>query len=156
MKEQLIEFETAKLAKEKGFDIKTKNSFANKKAISYNQYARDDIREEGEFHVVNKPEESGVDGTYLHNKFVSERFYQPTQSLLQKWLREEHDMHIEIELVDNSRTYQWEYVIITSKDRDYNDEECFDSAKRLFNNEDFETYEEALEKGLQEALKLIK
>ncbi len=123
MSDTLVSFETAKLAKEKGFpDIL---------GLTYSQ----DGRLEGH-RSINYPA--------------------PTQSLLQKWLREKHDTHIEISLVDNSRTYHWEYTVVTSNDRDFNDEYCFDSAKNHYNNEEFKTFEEALEKGLQEALKLIK
>ena len=61
----------------------------------------------------------------------------------------------DVNIYDNSRTYHFEYRVITSKDRDYNDLDMMDSAKRHYNNEKYNTYEEALEKGLTEALKLI-
>lgn len=75
----------------------------------------------------------------------------PTQSLLQKWLREIHNLHICIELESNA----WHYII----------KECYQTYDKrkesdIINDEwymiDFDTYEDALETALQEALKLIK
>ena len=71
MEEQLISFETAKLAKEKGFT-----------------YAYEFYDKEG--NIVD----FGIVGgwTDCHD----ENYAAPTQSLLQKWLREKHDIHFEI------------------------------------------------------------
>ena len=67
----------------------------------------------------------------------------PTQSLLQKWLREEHNIHIEI-----SREY------IKGKIIGY---DCIiDYEEGIIDLETKSIYEEALEQGLLEALKLIK
>ena len=65
----------------------------------------------------------------------------PTQSLLQKWLREEHNIHITITSISQE---SWQYHITKP-------------GQRLGDNyeEDFYTYEEALESGLHQALKLI-
>jgi hypothetical protein len=65
----------------------------------------------------------------------------PTQSILQKWLRNNHNIHIEISRGGHPTTY---HVFI--KDYIYSDK----NEKKEFN-----TYELALEEGLQEALKLI-
>lgn len=70
----------------------------------------------------------------------------PTQSLLQKWLREKHKIHISIYPIKN----YWQM-----------DLRCCDLEKLCHisfvdcNNE-FKTYEEALEQGLKETLTLIK
>jgi hypothetical protein len=110
MKEQLISFETAKLAKEKGFD----NDSANYYVTS------------GRLNVVN-----GED-----------MFDAPTQSLLQKWLREKHDINVVASATVNMWFYNSEYIstgklIVSTSEQSY------------------DTYEDAIEKGLQEALKLI-
>lgn len=121
MEEQLISFETAKLAKEKGMyvicpkcdckDIQTGN-------IYYEMWADalSDFRE------------------ILH--------YRPIQSLLQKWLREKHNIHISI---DYEQSNKW--VFYLGK---------FPECETYAYQENFNSYEEALEVGLQEALKLIK
>jgi len=99
MKEELISFETAKLAKRKGF------------------------------------------GDTVDTITLPER---PTQSLLQKWLRELDDWSILVYVVP--------YFSIEPRK-----EQCFIWRRGvLISLEPENTYEEALEKGLQEALKLIK
>ena len=70
----------------------------------------------------------------------------PTQSLLQKWLREKHGIDVlpfkeQNTIQDLSLIYTWTIFnkgIISTIPKGY------------------DTYEQALEKGLQEALKLIK
>ncbi|MFW5793603.1 MAG: hypothetical protein ACOCWC_04915 [Bacteroidota bacterium] len=66
-----------------------------------------------------------------------------TQSLLQKWLREEHELHITI---DYHKSVKYSCRISDEVDQSLS----YD----LF-GEVFPTYEDALEAGLQKALKLI-
>ena len=118
MKEQLVTFETAKLAKEKGFNWKNIEILEVKSKSAF------------------------LDST--------------TQSLLQKWLREVHGIHIYISpdyingdalITDNLSE---EELMIVKYDLSIAYEMI------LYDNyEQFNTYEEALEVGLQEALKLI-
>ena len=110
MKDKLIEYSTAKLAKEKGF----------KKLCDFSY---------------------DEDGILTGNCEQSYNYVAPTQSLLQKWLREKHDIHITITSISQE---SWQYHIQKPKDKLGDNYE-----------EDFENYEEALEVGLQEALKLI-
>ena len=122
MEDELIKFETAKLAKEKGFDIPCKESYW--------------VNPDGEFWL--RPY------SYDRDRYLGRPWkLAPTQSLLQKWLREEHK--IEIKTVEEGRGYKSWY-----KKKD---------GKRwvhaLGGYTHKPTYEEALEKGLQEALKLI-
>ena len=122
MQEQLISFETAKLAKEKGFDFKV--------------YREEKIYDK--LGYLLKPEDEVFPNV--------EYFPAPTQSLLQKWLREVHKISVE------STSCWWDDG---KKEFEYNvykkdlggDSPCSLSV--------FKTYEEALEVGLQEALKLI-
>ena len=108
MKEQLISFETAKLAKEKGFGCETDN------------YYSEDSNE-----LINEAycncEEYGTSA--------------PTQSLLQKWLREKHNFAV---LIEEGWTWTHRFGW------------CTVNAGKEFN-----TYEEALEDGLIKALKII-
>lgn len=68
-------------------------------------------------------------------------YEQPTQSLLQKWLREEHNLCVSVWY-----DIGWKVEVILIPDS----EDVYDSIKT------YDLYEEALEVGLQEALKLIK
>lgn len=128
MKEQLVGFEVAKLAKEKQF---------------YDENVYGEVR----LSQPNYYDNSGV----LHD--IREAFdpkdydlkdccNAPTQSLLQKWLREIHNIHISVE----PETYK--------PDTDYISEIIM--LPRNFLTYRGKTYEEALEFGLQQALKLIK
>ena len=129
MQEQLISFETAKLAKEKGLCEYFENINGTKYVTAF--YSEDGVNfEETEF----RQEDCTID----------DRYFRPTQSLLQKWLREKHiiDVIPSISYFKNGIKGQYVSVII----------------KPHFESEYYyaDTYEEALEKGLQEALKLIK
>jgi hypothetical protein len=130
MKDQLISFETAKLAKEKGFNIHT----------SYNCW-------------VKLLDDSIIHNSEREDKLEHERtkYYlsQPSQSLLQKWLREKYNIQISILFYDNGSTKIPEYKIEVSHPNTWDE-------KDEFVKSDFNTYEKALEIGLKEALKLIK
>ena len=142
MNEQLIEFPTAKLAKKKGFDIKT--------ALKYWQ---------GQI----------IDGTETPALYNLKGDCQaPTQSLLQKWLREEYGIHIYPSLwISMDRLYCHSYNIFREMSFDTNDDltipySDFKDGRWRVNTDlkvksnSFPSYEEALEKGLHEALTLIK
>lgn len=125
LKEELISFDTAKLAKKKGFNELSNSCYNIIGVISNN--------------INNKNED------WTNNEIYSA----PTQSLLQKWLREAHKKEISITPVwsDETKT-STEYcpwVYYTKQEEELVDEEP----------EFYKTYEEALEKSLQEALKLI-
>lgn len=132
MQEELISFDTAKLAKEKGLISGLKcthiycigyNVIPEDKTLLSHDYIRSSV--ENQFHLA----------------------LAPTQSLLQKWLREIYNIHIIVYIMENSdgsiyydfglkQVVNW----LTNK-----------SSKPR----EFLTYEEALEIGLQEALKLV-
>lgn len=142
MKEELIRFETAKLAKEKGFNIPTNKMFSL--SIDYSTFNKTDNSEIIKFHDGDKHECANI--PYDWNNFNSQTtniyYSAPTQSLLQKWLREKHNIHIWITR-----------FLISEQEFCYNIEN-YEGLRQ--NRGEFETYEEALEIGLQEALKLIK
>tara|TARA_R110000764_G_scaffold30183_1_gene70178 strand:+ start:417 stop:830 length:414 start_codon:yes stop_codon:yes gene_type:complete len=135
MKEQLITFDTAKLAKEKGFENKTPHKL---RRDYYNHLGEinGDVTEYIKAYVANK-------GLEKYNTIDA-----PSQSLLQKWLREEIKIYVSvdyliIEVID-SKGVRFDWSI-------YNKDESIESKELI----GLLTYEEALEKGLQEALKLI-
>lgn len=69
----------------------------------------------------------------------------PTQSIAQKWLRETKNLHIEISYMHGN---YWIYDILTIPEHDL----VGLSDRPIIH---YGTYEEALEAGIQEALKLI-
>lgn len=125
MEETLISFETAKLAKEVKFDLYTQNSYWN------GELTRD---------TPGYPLENGI--TSQDNYWNFERYYAPTQSLLQKWLRETHNIHISIDTNWSLENIGFIFYIKSN-------------IKDVEMSERFNTYEEAFEEGLFEALKLI-
>ena len=106
LKEQLISFETAKLAKEKGCNLENCTC-------------------------------GGYPECICSDKRIS-------QSLLAKWLREKYDTDVIINTYRNQNQKYYKYFIS-------------EKSKNLIKSEEYyDTYEEAFEIGLQEALKLIK
>ncbi len=156
MEENLITFETAVLAKEKGFDILTHSyyfedgEFKENSLIGTNGYYGEDY----EFNLAEFNEN-------WNNKWLTkksgdrcfgctkdrgyfETFSAPTQSLLQKYLREVHKIDVEAPLVYKLNTR--EYLVRIYK----NNTEIILSTFHYY-----KTYEEGLEEGLKQALKLI-
>ena len=125
MEDTRITFETAKLAKEKGFPQEP-----NRLKIPYYNY-------KGEF----KGDVKDWLRKYLRKEDTSdvESVSAPTQSLLAKWLREEHNIHLIAYKNINIDGYDW----------------CFITTDGITNINSYKTYEEAYEIGLQEALKYI-
>ncbi|MDD3988214.1 MAG: hypothetical protein PHC93_04600 [Candidatus Omnitrophica bacterium] len=132
MIEQLINFETAKLAKEKGF-----NELCNNNVWRENEYSES----------IGKNDE-----------YTTIRCSAPTQSLLQKWLRDKHNIHINIHYTFGAVE---SYIAIVNREviRDPELKELGVIGERsevMLDHKLFDKYEEALEKSLQEGLKLIK
>lgn len=126
MKETLISFETAKIAKEKGFDI----------PVLYGVYGR----KMKLTHDVNHKLINWNASTKQQKQ--SQATSVPTQSLLQKWLREDHSK----ELFVYKNLEKGKYICY-----------LYSGVKRYsgYTENEGDTYEQALEKGLTEALKLI-
>jgi len=122
MTDQLISFETAKLAEEKGFNIPCPLYF----------------RENG----------STTTETAMKTSLEGIDYYaQPTQSLLQKWLREVHDIHVYVNY--------YSFAVRESNGYYYHFGKSVRNVQLMYYGK-YNTYEEALEIGLQGALKLIK
>ena len=131
MEDTRITFETAKLAKEKGFPQEP-----NRLKIPYYNY-------KGEF----KGDVKDWLRKYLRKEDTSdvESVSAPTQSLLAKWLREQHNIYVTSQIgnLDFINTYHYEIRYI-------------DKNKFMCKvNGNFKTYEEALEIGLYQALLLL-
>jgi hypothetical protein len=123
MKDTLISFETAKLAKEKGFNWKVNNYF-QLKTISG-----------GVFEEYLEDSNQDINSDFPQNALFS----RPSQSLLQKWLREKHNIEVYIiPWIYNNKTVYDFFVNYEGESRAYS------------------TYELALETSLIEGLKHIK
>ena len=130
MEDTRITFETAKLAKEKGFPQEP-----NRRKVPYYNY-------KGEFNG----DVTDFLRKYLREEDTSdvESVSAPTQSLLAKWLREKHGIDI---LVQRDFSNGIKKYILTP---------CFDKPiPKGYQSVEKNNYEEAYEIGLQEALKLI-
>ena len=135
MKEELITYETAVLAKEKGFNEPCMDYCWSDKTLIQSAIGS----------CTN-----GIPFKQEQFKDISrkKRVYTiciPTQSLLQRWLREEHKITLVIyPSLRNGKVVQWEFDIYT------------DLADAYYESDiNSNTYELALEQGLIEALNLI-
>jgi hypothetical protein len=154
MNDEIVSFEVAKLAKEKGFDLKVRNYINilgvshSIKEITYYPFGAGVNDPGGDIHLnYNEKIDFSNLITYGRNWDENgvERIYSaPTQSLLQRWLREKHNTHITVDC-KNTKHSKGMFSIYVGN-----------------NNETVHTYfghvsyEEALEKGLLQALKFIK
>lgn len=135
MTEELIKFETALKAKEKGFNWECRETYSpDSDCRTLNYYEGDGS---GWFTNSNITEE------YTENFDI--KCVASTQSLLQRWLREVHKIHIEI-LYGQKANSENEYCYYTTIQVGNKNK------KTLVCNDD---YEEALENALFQALNLI-
>ena len=167
MKEQLITFETAKLAKEKDFNILQHSYYFEDGEFKENSLKGTNgyYGEEYEFNLsefnenwndkwLTKKTGDRCFGCSKQKGYL-ETFSAPTQSLLQRWLREVHNIYVESyhDLTSDGTKIQfytsWGFLQQKDKNGNRNVNGWYDEYN------DWKTYEEALEIGLQEALKLI-
>lgn len=134
MRDQLISIETAKLAKEKGFNEQCDYAWFNAPIIGHKKRLTKIKRTRNSYYT----EQYKVHKEHLELKYV---WLACTQSLLQKWLRDEHQIIVTI--MFELDCYE---VLIDNK---------FHTGS-FGVGDTFETYEEALEFGLVSALSLIK
>ena len=127
MKEQLISFETAKLAKENG--------------LPQDNFYFEDYEARVPFYGLDNELNKGDEDRFGQCKSIS-------QSLLQKWLREKYD--IDICIIKEVSIYLFvSYNVLIS-------DSCNSKYRDLIDLQvSYTSYEEALEFALIEALKLI-
>ena len=139
MEDGLIKSETAKLAKEKGFDTAIEKIYDETGVIT-----------------------TGISGTgkLVKNSEWGDRgcYSAPTQPLLQKWLREAHN--IDVVIAPERYKDGVNYIVQAQKwdlgsDEEFNPNFTVDGSYWFNDNGEYPTYEVALEKGLEEGLKLI-
>jgi len=137
--DKLVGKEVAMLAKEVGYDVQEVECFS----------ITDEVPKDAA-HIYD--EWSGMIGE--GNKFLC---YRPTQSALQKWIREKHGITVESNFLANIQKYRSFYKpknIIPKTFR--SNSEYHIAVERYYSKVNYETYEEALEDGLTQALMIIK
>lgn len=127
-------YQTAVLAKEKGFDWKVRS-----------HYKERDIIYNGKPYNFNSKEEQKLWSTKLTSA--------PTQSELQKWLREKHKIHIIIEPAGKNFDLFIGYCCKTQQDVIEYEMEIINT--KYEDIKMYPSYEEALEELLLEALNKI-
>lgn len=151
MKEQHILLPTAKLLLEKGFDEFTCGSLTKYlKTQKDNEYPNGG----GPFSMT-KGEIEYENGYFKNSSFDRKnKSYQiysaPTQTIVQKWLRDTHKLHIEIVLGHDEKETWYDFYVYKIE-LGYDDDFIADSCNMDGDN----SYENCLETALQEALKLI-
>ena len=161
MEEQLISFKTAKLAKEKDFNILQHSYYFEDGEFKENSLKGTNgyYGEEYEFNLsefnenwndkwLTKKTGDRCFGCSKQKGYL-ETFSAPTQSLLQKWLREVHNIEIYVHKFKPNGAYPKGYYCVSRPLIHYSNE----MKDWIFTN--FKTYEEASEIGLQEGLKLL-
>jgi len=134
MKDELISFSTAKLAKDKGFDVPCITVYLTNEMTYDTQYYDSlyDNSNNDEIFSLNHKETSIVCSA-------------PTQSLLQRWLREKHGISVLVS-IDGELMYNWDIFPLSPTTTSQ------EAGKNYYVTG---IYEEALEEALLQALKLI-
>jgi hypothetical protein len=162
MTDQIISFQVAKLAKEKGFNVRVNTLYQNNGSvhtlIPSDRYPHLKVHHNKEidsytngfldWNSLNLNEDERLDLYSGFNEQAEQTFSvccsAPTQSLLQKWLREKHNLHIDIPYQDDILGYGYKITTILNNTE---------------GTEEYQTkpwcYEEALEEGLLQALTTI-
>jgi len=134
MRDQIVDIETAKLAKEKGFNYPCENYYYD------------------EFDKVTLLKDEATDYSTYQKGSKYECIGAPSQTLLHKWLREQHEIDVEVGVY--TRPHYCVSIVDKFSNVIYiNNPEpipTFEEHPRAFLN-----YEQVLEIGLQEALKVI-
>lgn len=152
MRDTLVSFTVAKLAKEKGFNTPC-IYYYNKEGELPDRYESSGSSTDTDVPIyLEEFEENFNSKGWVGDVFCSA----PTQSLLAKWLRENYNKYIQCHPVYRDEKTQWEYVIFFLDDPLLSGTDGFKNRMSLLNHSYYwDTYEEALEKGLYQALKLI-
>ena len=133
MNEELIKFKTAKLAYEKGFNVFYQSKYYDVNGNDW--YGLIDAFPFGE------PKKDG------------ELYSKCPQSLIQKWLREEHGINIFMSFKPNVKKWDFIPYFMSMNGKEYikyNSEYL-----KLHKERKYDTYEEALEDGIYESLQML-
>lgn len=143
---ETILFETAKLAKEKGFDLPVFECYVEHAGLEEISEEWDVTELDEETDAIILPDLIGHnfnDGSV--DDFLHKHYSKPTHDQLQTWLRDEHGLHIGVGISENGWMTQVYYIKVQKQ-----------SETQEFDNFSYGTsYEDALETGLQKALTLL-
>lgn len=140
MQEQLITFETAQLAKQKGFDLEVLHFYCKNETCNH-------------LEVPNKYSfEVNANNDSENNFGYGLTWSAPTQSFLQAWLR--NIKGIEITIIPNYIYIVFPLKRMTDALDKLEGDQTIDLLD-LASETEYKTYEEALEVALVEALKMI-
>ena len=137
MEEKLVSIKTAKLAKEKGFNLFCRTAYTNPDDRTGTSLCYDEDGYDWETYIIA-----------------------PTKALLQKWLMEEYDIWV---LPTRHHPYpnnSWKCLIEYQRENVLHKGEKYEITLEIFPKiykgvEEPGTYEDAFEAGLQEGVKLI-
>lgn len=144
MKDERVSLETAKLLKEKNFNIGGYGS--------YTEYLKTHKSDNPSF--ATKKGEVEFDGTFyfINNNSACDNscknytmYAAPTQSVVQRWLREVHNIQVYCYSSTKNGDGVYRDYVVHVNERSINDAR----------DNEFQTYEEGMEIGLQIALKMI-
>lgn len=125
MTEELVTLETSKLLKKKGFNEFCKYAYADE-----------------DLHLMP------LNTTNFFIDEIGVGYSAPTQSIAQKWLRETKNLHIEI----YRSAVGYGYAIVKADNGTWQED---DDSRGPNDGGLWDTYEEALEAGIQKALSLL-
>lgn len=145
MEDKRVSYATALLAKEKGFNVFCEWQ-VDEEGVEEFRYS-DWVPNNAEYTYTSDKDPEVIAYEERGKKLVN----QPTQSLLQKWLREEHNMHLSI-IFD---IYTFDVKIMRIQGDGWRQKQLISSLSEVTPYL-FTEYEQTLEVGLQEGLKLLK
>ena len=155
MEEKLVSYKVAKLAKEVGFNEECEYGYTRLKELMTIDRSQESFFGGASRNYRNSELES-YNKSYLEcndDEYVC-IYTAPTQSFLQKWLREVHNIEISV------RAIKWENdKLKTGLVLDSYEYEMYPLNKPYYiyhKVSGFKTYEQALEQAILESLKLIK
>lgn len=135
--EELINYPTAQLAKQAGFNALCKSVFTDRQDI---------VEEQQTAYGIAMSIDDCNRYTYLR----------PTQSLLQRWLREVCNYEVQVHYLPNIEVYCCTYTPKAVKPNTFKSVEKFKKhVSQYYSTKRHKTYELALEQALQEALTII-
>ena len=137
IEEQFVSFDTAKPLKEAGFNVPCRGVYVTDRT-GYYEFREYDNKQTADDLCWNT--EDGFQYEYLA----------PTQALAARWLREVHRIVVDVAYIPpHVGRDVWQYFVGGMDDMVWPGD--YEPSDRKY-----ETYEEAMEVGLQEAIKLIK
>ena len=108
IKEQYVSFETAKLLKEKRFDVETLTKYVGNGEATESWY--DDYREKVLYFTWKEGHFFGLDDS--KHEIEGDTISAPTQQMAMRWLREVHHLFIGINtVVDSNKVWGYEAFV---------------------------------------------